>query len=82
MVNLLRIRRMEHGTNEEENGMERTKTIIIDGILQRRLTFHGHTERNQHCACTDHRVHRKLHLYGQKDTWLKELDKKQTSQRS
>ncbi len=36
---------VENDTNEEEYGMVITKTIQFDGLLQGRLTFHGHTVR-------------------------------------
>ena len=42
---ILRISWSEHVTNEEVLNMANTKPTLLDGILKRRLDFHGHLVR-------------------------------------
>ena len=42
---MLRISRTEHVTNEEVFNRANTKPSLLDGLLKRRLAFHGHLVR-------------------------------------
>ena len=72
---MLRISWTEHVTNEEVFNRANTKPTLLDGLLKRRLAFHGHLARKD--GITLDLMIGRLHGTGPRGrritTWLKDL---------